>query len=430
MRNRARHAFRTLFLLVLPLAGCIVQPEPGEDTTPPDPVVDLRVSTIDGNEVGVEWTAPGDDGQRGTASRYEVRYSSTRITEKNWEDAGRAWSEPRPARSGTRQGVHFVHEFSSDIYVAVRAADEVPNWSGLSNVLRLGGPLPLLPDLIRVPSGTFTVGDGQADCGQAQHQVHLSHSFHLGRYEVTNKEFRSALQWACDNGYALVDAVGKAVIDNLGSRRELVELGGEDSEITFRDGDFLLRGAGHGADIADHPVKEVSWYGAAAYCDWLSLSRGMAPAYNHGTWRCDVSEPFGRPVFRLPTDAEWERAARFDDGRIYPWGSAPPDPAFANYGRNVGWTTPVGSYPAGVSQLGFHDLAGNVWEWCNDWHRCDLGEGFARDPVGPESGEYRVVRGGSWEYFVGGHMRCAARYGYYRPHHTTGFLGFRLARSG
>ncbi len=122
----------------------------------------------------------------------------------------------------------------------------------------------------------------------------------------------------------------------------------------------------------NRPVVEVSWYEAMAYCAWKGC--------------------------RLPSEAEWERAARGPNGRRYPWGEGAPDETRANYDQKVGHPTPVGLYPQGDSAEGLSDLAGNVWEWCADW----FGEYDPRttlNPTGPASGGGRSVRGGSWYDF-------------------------------
>jgi len=119
----------------------------------------------------------------------------------------------------------------------------------------------------------------------------------------------------------------------------------------------------------NRPVVEVSWYEAAAYCAW----RGV----------------------RLPTEAEWEYAARGAEGRFYPWGSAPAESHLANYAGGPGHPTPVGLYPEGQSPEGCCDLAGNVWEWLSDWHS-DYMSKPEQDPTEPSKGEHKNLRGGSW----------------------------------
>jgi formylglycine-generating enzyme required for sulfatase activity len=127
------------------------------------------------------------------------------------------------------------------------------------------------------------------------------------------------------------------------------------------------------AGYANHPVAEVTWYGARAYCEWA-----------------------GR---RLPTEAEWEKAARGKTGQLFPWGNQQPTCELAN----LDWAcylrvpTEVGSYPAGISPYGALDMAGNVWEWVADWYSDDYyATSSAYSPQGPESGGSKVIRGGSW----------------------------------
>ena|GEM_PF-673759 len=123
--------------------------------------------------------------------------------------------------------------------------------------------------------------------------------------------------------------------------------------------------------IESHPVVNVSWHDALAYARWAGK--------------------------RLPTEAEWERAGRGDDGRFWPWGNAFDDQRVNISSAGPGATTPVGRYREGVSPYGCFDLAGNVWEWCSDWFdRATYARSPEVDPAGPEWGSGRVVRGGCW----------------------------------
>jgi formylglycine-generating enzyme required for sulfatase activity len=153
------------------------------------------------------------------------------------------------------------------------------------------------------------------------------------------------------------------------------------------------------------PVIYVSWNDAADFCSWLKKKTGLP--------------------FRLPSEAEWEKAAR----DRYPWGGNPPDPGLANFNKDHMMTRPVGSFPKGASRFGILDLAGNVWEWMADWYD----PGFYRDspreaPQGPETGSEKVVRGGSWAN--GADLVRSANRSSEKPESRLNILGFRLALGG
>jgi len=285
------------------------------------------------------------------------------------------------------------------------------------------------PITVLVPAGSFVMGDGYSYGGSSERGVTLTRDFELGQYEVTNAEFIAAAQWAYDHGHVLV--YNNAIRDNLdGSSVVLLAMYDADCEIQFVDGVFTLRDAGHGEDNENHPAKEMSWYGAARYCDWLSMQADppLARAYAHdGDWACNDGDPYSAEGYRLPTDAEWEYAAQYGDERPFPWGNKLPDCNHANYAFCEDWTLPVGSCRVGDSALGLCDMAGNVYEWCNDWRLHDLGTEPVIDPSGPESGLGRVNRGSAWGHDES-HLPCASRVGRYAEGNWS-YVGLRVART-
>jgi formylglycine-generating enzyme required for sulfatase activity len=190
-------------------------------------------------------------------------------------------------------------------------------------------------------------------------------------------------------------------------------------------------GSAFGVDSGwdNHPVVWVTWYGAAAYCNWRSGMAGRTMCYDWDTWECN----FSANGYRLPTEAEWEKAARGStDERTYPWGEGI-DCTRCNYSPDIDlciyYTAAVDdpTYADDVSPYGAWQMAGNVWEWCNDWSSDEYYAGSpVNDPTGPVSGAFRVSRGGSWwdgEY----HSRCANR-GWDSPGDFYDRLGFRMVR--
>jgi formylglycine-generating enzyme required for sulfatase activity len=152
--------------------------------------------------------------------------------------------------------------------------------------------------------------------------------------------------------------------------------------------------------MAQRPVVQISWNDAYSYCRWA------------GRW--------------LPTEAEWEKAARGTDGRLYPWGDNPPGMDLLNFDRKVGHLTEVGSYPDGASPYGALDMLGNAYEWVNDWYDPTY-YSYApdTDPQGPSQGTTRVIRGGSWNYGLNW-TRTTSRSSL-NPAARTDTLGFRCA---
>ena len=266
----------------------------------------------------------------------------------------------------------------------------------------LGGPSKTQPeaDMVLIPGGEFDMGDVLGDREKHDETVHAVHvdDFYLGKTELTFAEYD-----------AFCSAVGKPCpVDSSWGR-------------------------------GTRPVMHVSWYDAVAYCNWLSEQQNLGKVYTIlgdsviADWRADG--------YRLPTEAEWEYAARqggqnlrFGHGKYFA------DPAelnidgrnldkrrYATAGENRRRTLPVGSFAP--NSLGLYDMSGNVWEWCWDWYGLDYYEtGVSRNPCGPETGLERVLRGGSWKSGAEG-ARLAFR-GISGPMYKGGGGGFRVARRG
>jgi formylglycine-generating enzyme required for sulfatase activity len=239
---------------------------------------------------------------------------------------------------------------------------------------------PPIPQTVPVPAGSFLMGstdnDPYADrFEKPQHTVELSEYF-IGKYPVTNAEY---LPFVWDTG-----------------RRPPKHWQGQ----TYPE------------IKKNHPVVYVSWEDALAYCQWLSKSTGQS--------------------YRLPTEAEWEKAARGPDGRIYPWGNQWDAKRCSLFKRGEGGTTPVDAYPTGISMYGLLDTAGNVWEWTQSLWGKGIKEPDFKYPYDPTDGRedleakgFRVLRGGS---FDGNEklLRCAFRY-WNVPINIHPLIGFRVA---
>jgi formylglycine-generating enzyme required for sulfatase activity len=244
--------------------------------------------------------------------------------------------------------------------------------------------------MVLVPAGGFLMGGAGADpkAGpdeKPQHTVFLD-AFWIDRTEVTNARY-----------VRFLNALGRHAAACGGHDCAETKVEDKYSHILRRsqDGRYVVE-----SGFEDHPATQVSWYGAQAYCAWVGA--------------------------RLPTEAEWEKAARDDDGRSYPWGNKAADCGKAQYGDCGGATVAVGSRLAGASPYGALDMAGNVWEWVADWYDpAYYSSSVAQNPQGPDLGERKVFRGGSWGY-PAAFIRTSDR-ARNRPTYAGFNVGFRCA---
>lgn len=240
-----------------------------------------------------------------------------------------------------------------------------------SNNIIVNTPFPL--ELVHVPAGEFLMGTdpGKDNFAQPdelpQHSVHLS-AFYISKYEITNMQYAV---YACANNIVFETPAGQD----------------------------------------DFPKVFLSWHEAVVFCEWLGhvMDRNV----------------------HLPTEAEWEKAARGSAGRLYPWGDQWDRTALNSNDHGVGEMTPVNKHsPIGDSPYGVADLAGNVWEWTADWYGTTAYEDhfksglLVENPTGPSTGTHRVLRGGSY-YFRQGGTRAAKRFKYI-PASRCYDIGFRV----
>ena len=286
------------------------------------------------------------------------------------------------------------------------------------------GSVMIPPESVSLPV-TFTMG-GNVEVNETPHQVTLTGRVNMASTEVTNDQYIDALQWAYDEGFCSFD--GADIIDAVdGSTEVLIALSDPDCRIN-KNGDIFS------TSYPDLPVVEVSWYGAVAYCDWLSLQEGLCPAYDHSTWDFKNGDAYSAIAYRLPTEAEWELACRAGTETIFNTGDCLSSDTEANYngdepygdcdtGQYLLELSDVASYPANA--WGLFDMHGNVFEWCNDWYA--FYDGDATDPIGPALSNYRVVRGGSWNVGATG---CRSAYrGDSDASYSYGIGGFRPVRN-
>jgi formylglycine-generating enzyme required for sulfatase activity len=269
-----------------------------------------------------------------------------------------------------------------------------------------------------IPAGSFTMGDALDGSGDPPHTVNVS-TFYMAQNLVTKAQWDTVRTWGISNGYSdLAAGAGKA---------------------------------------SNHPVQSISWFQMVKWCNARSQQEGLTPVYYTNDAQTtvyktgdvnvtNVQVKWSANGYRLPTEAEWEKAARGGlSGKRFPWGdtishSQANYRSFSSYSYDLSgsvnnyhptyatgsmpYTSPVGSFAA--NGYGLYDMAGNVLQWCWDWYGT-YDTGTPTDPRGVSSGTNRVVRGGSWDYYATG-CRVAERRanGQFNPDNS---IGFRVARS-
>ena len=234
--------------------------------------------------------------------------------------------------------------------------------------------------MVLVPAGPFVMGrDDRAPNESPAHTVTLD-DFYIDSFEATNASFAEFL-----------NVMGNQFEGNA----HWIEVNDPDLRIHEVDGIWQVE-----EGFENYPMNEVTWYGARAYCLWRTA--------------------------HLPTEAEWEKAARGTDGRTFPWGE---DIScdLANYGGCVYGAVPVDSFPGGVSPYGAYNMAGNVMEWVADWYDRDYyANSPLENPTGPENGDFKIFRGGSY-INAAGNVRTTYRFAKLQVL-TYVANGFRCAR--
>ena len=328
-------------------------------------------------------------------------------------DGGLTYSIPSPSTSGD---IGAGVSLGANKHITWNAGTD---WGGnfvaqtKVRVTAFDGTTPVAPPgLVLIPAGPFQMGDNFGEGVAEERPVHNVQvdGFYMDKYLITGALWDQVQAWGVSNGYSISSGSYKAT---------------------------------------NHPVQNITWYDGVKWCNARSQKEGLTPCYYtdvaqtviYKTGNTDIQNPWVKwsaNGYRLPTEAEWEKAARGGlSGNRYPWGDTISS-LYANYSYtdnpyktgNNPFTSPVGSYPANA--YGLYDMGGNVWHWCWDWWGAYYGSaGSDINPRGLSSGSSRVARGGSWQESAGS-LRSSYRLQIYPLYVNTGsaggIIGFRCVR--
>ena len=237
--------------------------------------------------------------------------------------------------------------------------------------------------MVLVKDGEFPMGSDTYSAEKPIQKIYMD-KYYIDKYLVTNQQFQKFVettQYATD-----AEKEGAGMVRT--GRRWKKE---EGASWKKPDGLTLIEGK------ENYPVSQVSYNDALSYCQWAKKD--------------------------LPSEAQWEKAARGPEGREYPWGNSEPNDTTANYDSIHEGPTPVTEFEKGQSFYGSYDMAGNVYQWCKDWYAA--GERTAKNPIGPATGEERVIKGGS--FLEGPESLRSANRDRYAPNYSSFLFGFRCA---
>ena len=454
---------------LLVLAG----PDMNVDARAPAPVTDLRAAPLTSVSVRLDWTAVGDDGYYGAASAYALRRAQSPILDAvDWDAAAPVPGLPVPAAAGRAETFVVTGLTQNQLWhFALRAVDDEGRIGALGNdcavttpvgtflagarvdrdvgvedtVFRYevvyhdaeGDPATVHEVLIDGVAFDMVLESGApADGALYVHQTTLG----IGQHDYAFR-FDDGNGNLVETGTASGPAVG-AVLFRMGS--DPAEYGRREDEplhdvLLSRDvvaaatevteAEYAALTPGFTALAPDLPVAGVDWYDALRYCNALSLAEDRTPAYVVDG--AVVTWDRAADGWRLPTEAEWEYLCRAGsesslpdaDVSVHGCGADPELERFGWYCGNAAGRRDVGQKSANA--FGLYDMHGNVREWCWDWYG-EYGPAGS-DPAGPDAGEQKVVRGGSWPYHAE-EGRSAARATFY-PGSADDFVGFRVVRN-